>query len=943
MSLRARQANNLHSKPSLLQRWLRFQRRHKLLAHPPASSAFDQQESQSSSSKSHDPHLSSTQSASFNPTAAATAAARITGNANHPQSTPQEAASIPLPSAAADQLSSSSSNSPAPTAQLELITQFNQQTAAVDRLDVYKAIGIGAAVSVMAGVVDHDWVEAHQGLAMTLLFCLGYFGIIVEEFLGLNKAGVALLMAVSLWVIRSTSGEPGAMSEADSEAAAALASVSELIFFLLGAMTVVEVVDCHGGFKRLASWVTAEERSSLAWSIAVLTFFMSAVLDNLTTTIVMRAVPADVELRKVLGAVVVIAANAGGAWTPIGDVTTTMLWIHGQITAVPTMRDLVIPSFVSLAVPLALLCAQSPDLQGPVIRPAFSIPPPAGSTSINASLQAAEAHHKPIGLHQQSTDADSAMEGSNAALPELKTSNRDLLVLSVGVAALLFVPVFKHLTGLPPYLGMLSGLAVLWLVTDALHFGEDKQYPQVQDALRNLDIAGVMFFFGILMSVEALNAAGLLSQLAEALAEAVPNVDVIAGSIGLVSALIDNVPLVAATMGMYDVNAVPQDSQLWQLIALCAGTGGSLLVIGSAAGVAYMGLEGSCGYGTIWRDEPHGWDVAAITDYHPDYANSCGACFEISCDQIWIQDNYGQKLDRTYSCYDSSNSVVVRITDTCPCTYPANAYSNKRWCCNDMDHFDVSVWAWEKLADKKWGVIGIKYRQVPCGYKPEKPAPPVANASPYPAEAWGSSRPTRDWPDFAGDSDRTYVFMDGQGMPLASQPPQPQNGWWDNSWNSWLQPAKDSQYSGMRKGQAYCGSIKQKGAISFKTNPGAFQGKYKLEFWVYVGVTGWEGTAAQVPDIKISIRGSKGQCNILKIYDVRPDAFEPMCQYCADYFWRFTFYLPYFAGEWTQKTFNSGSSFSGCGGNMVSDLNEIEFRNDWGNDKWVCLDRVALK
>ncbi|KAF6254000.1 citrate transporter-domain-containing protein [Scenedesmus sp. NREL 46B-D3] len=449
------------------------------------------------------------------------------------------AALLAVTAAASDSSQLDSKQLPMPAAVIEL-AKANEETETVNRLDVYKAIAVGGAVSVLAGILAHEWVDAHQGVAMSLLFGLGYAGILVEELVGLNKAGVALLMAVCLWTIRSTAGLP--VQQVDAEVAAALASVSELIFFILGAMTIVEVVDVHGGFKRLASWVVAEQRSTLAWGVGLLSFAMSAVLDNLTTTILMlsilaRANPTDAELRKLLGAVVVIAANAGGAWTPIGDVTTTMLWVGGQITPLPTMRDLFVPSLVSMAVPVALLCATAQELQGPVARPAPG----------TAAAAAAASIHKPSA-----------------------------------------------------YMGMLSGLGVLWMVTDALHFGESRAFPRVQDALRNLDIAGVMFFMGILMSVEALNAAGLLGRLALTLNDAVPNVDTIAASIGLVSALIDNVPLVAATQGMYDTGSVPADSPLWQLIALCAGTGGSLLVIGSAAGVAYMGLEGA-GFGWYMR------------------------------------------------------------------------------------------------------------------------------------------------------------------------------------------------------------------------------------------------------------------------------------------------------------------------------------------------------
>lgn len=481
------------------------------------------------------------------------------------------------------------------------VAAANAETSEVNRRDIFRAIGISGVACVLAGVLDHEWVEAHKGLSMSLLFTLGYIGIFVEEIVGLNKSGVALLMAVSLWTIYSDS----AGGPVDAELSGALASVSELIFFVLGAMTIVEAVDTHGGFNRLAAWVQADQRQTLTWFVALLTFCMSAVLDNLTTTIVMisvlqRAVPEDPEFRRLLGAIVVIAANAGGAFTVIGDVTTTMLWIHGQITPWATMRDLVLPSLVCTGVPVAGMCASMPELQGPVTPAVASPQQSQPQQQLDSSHEAAAT--APDDTGQAAVAPAAAHVAAAAELPkaggfQLEASNRDVLVLSVGVGALLFVPVFKYLTGLPPYMGMLSGLAVLWLVTDALHFGENKQYPRVQDALRNVDIGGVMFFMGILLSVEALNAAGLLSLLAANLNEAIPDVNLVAVAIGLASAVIDNVPLVAGTMGMYDVSQAPPDAQLWQLIALCAGTGGSLLVIGSAAGVAYMGLEG---IGFVW-------------------------------------------------------------------------------------------------------------------------------------------------------------------------------------------------------------------------------------------------------------------------------------------------------------------------------------------------------
>ncbi|KAA8545826.1 hypothetical protein F0562_020723 [Nyssa sinensis] len=385
---------------------------------------------------------------------------------------------------------------------------------------------------------------------MALLFGIGYAGIIFEESLAFNKSGVGLLMAVSLWVIRSI-GAPST-DIAVTELTHASAEVSEIVFFLLGAMTIVEIVDAHQGFKLVTDIITTRKPRTLLWVVGFVTFFLSSVLDNLTSTIIMvsllrKLVPAS-EYRKLLGAVVVIAANAGGAWTPIGDVTTTMLWIHGQISTLQTMKDLFVPSFVSLAVPLALMSLTS---------------------EVNGKAQ----------------DAPNILASEQMA-------PRGKLVFSVGIGALVFVPVFKALTGLPPYMGMLLGLGVLWILTDAIHYGESEgQRLKVPQALSRIDTQGALFFLGILLSVSSLEAAGLLRELANYLDTHIPNIELIASSIGVVSAVIDNVPLVAATMGMYNLTSFPQDSEFWQLVAYCAGTGGSMLVIGSAAGVAFMGME----------------------------------------------------------------------------------------------------------------------------------------------------------------------------------------------------------------------------------------------------------------------------------------------------------------------------------------------------------------
>lgn len=416
------------------------------------------------------------------------------------------------------------------------------------RTDLLKAVTIGTSVLTGAAIINHSWVAENQNLAMVLVFILGYVGVIFEESLSFNKSGVGLLMAVTLWVIRSA-GASGA-EEAASQLTESSAEVSEIVFFLLGAMTIVEIVDAHQGFKLITNSITTQKPRSLLWVIGILTFFLSSILDNLTSTIVMvsllRKLIPDRELRKLFGGVVVIAANAGGAWTPIGDVTTTMLWIHGQISTVKTMQGLFLPSAVSLVVPLALISLTS-DLDKKELKPSRS---------------------------------------SEQMAP------RGQLVFGLGIGALLFVPVFKALTGLPPYLGMLLGLGVLWVVTDAIHYGDSEgQKLKVPQALSRIDTQGVLFFLGILLSVGSLQAAGILRELASYLDANVPSIELVASCIGLVSAVIDNVPLVAASMGMYDFSDWPMDSKLWQLIAYCAGTGGSILIIGSAAGVAFMGME----------------------------------------------------------------------------------------------------------------------------------------------------------------------------------------------------------------------------------------------------------------------------------------------------------------------------------------------------------------
>lgn len=381
------------------------------------------------------------------------------------------------------------------------------------------------------------------------VFAIGYAAIIFEHNLKINKTASALVMAVLTWMflflIRGHSH-----AEDSTLLGEHLNEVCQIIFFLMGAMTLVELIDSHKGFKVITDLIHTGSKKKMLWIMGLTTFFLSAMLDNLTTTIVMisllRKLVPDQKERWILGAMVVIAANAGGAWTPIGDVTTTMLWINGNITTLKVMQSLFLPSFVSLCVALLLL---GRGMEG------------------NYPQLVARAH-------------------------EEKVEPGARLVFFCGLGALIFVPIFKALTGMPPFMGMLIGLGVLWLLTDVIHAPHaSREHLRIPYILTRIDTSGVLFFLGILLCISALDSAGLLRQLAQYLDQHIANLPLIATFIGLISAVIDNVPLVAATMGMYDLATYPVDSQLWQMIAYCAGTGGSILIVGSAAGVALMGLE----------------------------------------------------------------------------------------------------------------------------------------------------------------------------------------------------------------------------------------------------------------------------------------------------------------------------------------------------------------
>lgn len=379
------------------------------------------------------------------------------------------------------------------------------------------------------------------------VFLIGYAVIIFEQFLGLDKAAVALIMAISCWSLFFIQ-TPTELDHDLKLLYEQFSGVSQIVFFLLSALAIVEVINGHNAFSLLIYLLQVATLRRLLWVTSLITFFLSSVLDNLTTTIVMlsllrQLLPAGKE-RLIIGGAIVIAANSGGAWTPIGDVTTTMLWIGGQISSYGVIQTLFLPSLVCLVVSTQLLAWLLPKqaLQ-PMAQPTGSVEP----------------HGRTI--------------------------------LFLGMGALLFVPCVKMLTGLPPLMGILFGLALLWLVTDFLHRRELRHHLRMQTIFTKIDISCVFFFTGILLCVAALESSGLLRLLAEWLDHVVGREDLIALLLGFLSAVIDNVPLVASTMAMYPVAIYPMDHGLWPLLAYCAGTGGSLLIIGSAAGVVFMAIE----------------------------------------------------------------------------------------------------------------------------------------------------------------------------------------------------------------------------------------------------------------------------------------------------------------------------------------------------------------
>jgi NhaD family Na+/H+ antiporter len=382
-----------------------------------------------------------------------------------------------------------------------------------------------------------------------MIFVLGYLTIAFEHPLKINKTGAALFMGLLLWTVYRIGFPHMPIAE---QLAHHIKAISEILFFLMGAMTIVEIIDAHDGFNAITNRIRTRNKIKLLWIISTIAFFLSAVLDNLTTAIVRvsltRKLVEDRQQRLFFAGMIVIAANAGGAWSPIGDVTTTMLWIGGQISASNIITRLFLPSLVCLLIPLTYVTIFEKNKLSGLLTP----------------------------------------------IPQNQLGKENMLIFILGIGGLLFVPIFKQLTHLPPYTGILLVLGLLWLTADLLHRKKDDELRtrySASSALMKIDMPSILFFLGILLAVGVLESLHILEALSAAMNQALGDQSVIVMCIGLLSAIVDNVPLVAATMAMYDLTNYPPDSPLWEFIAYCAGTGGSLLIIGSAAGVAVMGIE----------------------------------------------------------------------------------------------------------------------------------------------------------------------------------------------------------------------------------------------------------------------------------------------------------------------------------------------------------------
>lgn len=393
-----------------------------------------------------------------------------------------------------------------------------------------------------------------EGLII-LLFLVGFGAIIFEHWTRVDKSAAAMLTGIGCWVVYllMAGDSPSKVDQMSHH----LSDISQILFFLMGAMLVVEVIDTHRGFDALGSLFRTASARKLAALILLLTFVMSSVLDNLTTVIVMmcllrRAVPVPAQ-RMLICAALVPAANAGGAWTPIGDITTTMLWIGGCITAPKLMAGLFFPSILSLAVLIGGVCLCLPK---------------------HLEFHQPEAESRPVGGRR---------------------------VLIVGLLVLILVPVLKALFGLPPFMGMLLGVALLWAITDLMHHGvEERASFRVFNILGKIDLSSVLFFLGVLLAVDALESAGVLQSLSVWMRGHLSSELWVANAVGVVSSVVDNVPLVAACIKLHPLTAYPCDHCFWNMLAFSAGTGGSLLIIGSAPGIAVMSMEG-VGFGWYLR------------------------------------------------------------------------------------------------------------------------------------------------------------------------------------------------------------------------------------------------------------------------------------------------------------------------------------------------------
>ncbi|MBK8498886.1 MAG: sodium:proton antiporter NhaD [Flavobacteriales bacterium] len=414
-------------------------------------------------------------------------------------------------------------------------------------------------------------------ILIAIIFVIGYACIALEHPLRVNKAAPALILGVVIWTLLALNAESfvdmasseyqyWATSHAAHGATASgfmnwqlmehLGGIAAILFFLLGAMTIVELMDAHEAFRVVTDRITGTRKVPLMWILSIITFFLSAALDNMTTAIVMcallRKMIKDKETLWLFAGMVIVAANAGGAWSPIGDVTTIMLWIGGQVTEGNIIMKLILPSLACLIMPLLWFTF---TLKGSIEKPHL----------------ADDAHVVKV------------------------TRREQLLIFGLGLFALLGVPAFKTITHLPPYMGILLGLGVLWVVTEIMHKDgahNGKGYLMVTSTLKRIDAASVLFFLGILTAVAGLETAGHLTDVAHLLDEHLGNMYAINTSIGVLSAVVDNIPLVAAAMGMYPLTEFHPDHPFWELLAYCAGTGGSILIIGSAAGVATMGILG---------------------------------------------------------------------------------------------------------------------------------------------------------------------------------------------------------------------------------------------------------------------------------------------------------------------------------------------------------------